>query len=94
MKIDYVLTGDFQELATVMIPVMKESRFLSDKPNVKSFCWYPISEETQCVEMEMTQKPTDEELQFLIREYQSLSIGVFEKEALKRVISIEEILEV
>jgi hypothetical protein len=94
MKIDYVLTGDFQELATVMIPVMKESRFLSDKPNVKSFCWYPITAETQCVEMEMTQKPTDEELQFLIREYQSLSIGVFEKEALKRVISIEEILEV
>jgi hypothetical protein len=77
-----------------MIPVMKESRFLSDKPNVKAFSWYPITTESQCVEIEMTQKPTDAELEFLIREYQSLSIGVFEDEALQRIISIEEILEV
>lgn len=94
MKIDYVITGDFLELAEVMIPVMKESRFLSDKPNVKAFSWFPLTTETQCVEIEMTQRPTDSELEFLIREYQSLSIGVFENEALQRIISIDEILEV
>lgn len=94
MKIDYVITGDFLELSEVMIPVLKESRFLSDKPNVKSFSWFPLTTETQCVEIEMTQKPTDAELEFLIREYQSISIGVFENEALQRIISIEEILEV
>lgn len=94
MRKDYVITGDFEELSSLMIPVLKESRFLSDKPNVKSFHWYPISEEYQSVEMEVTQLSTDEELEFLVREYQSVSIGVFEDDVLKKVISIEEILEV
>jgi hypothetical protein len=94
MDIDYVITGDFQELADVMIPVMKESRFLSDKPNVKGFAWYPITEQTQCVEIDLTIKPDNTELEFLTREYQSLSIGVFEDGKLKRVISVEDIMEV
>lgn len=94
MDIDYVITGDFRELAEVMIPVMKESRFLSDKPNVKGFAWYPITTETQCVEMELTSRPATEELEFLTRDYQSLSIGVFEDGALRRVISVEDIMEV
>lgn len=94
MNVDYVMTGDFEELASIMLPVMKESRFLSDKPNVKGFSWYPVTIETQCVEMELTQKCTDAELEFLVREYQSVSIGVFEDNKLKRVISVEEILEV
>lgn len=94
MNVDYVMTGDFEELTSVMLPVMKESRFLSDKPNVKGFSWYPVTTETQCVEMELTQKCTDAELEFLVREYQSVSIGVFEEDKLKRVISVEEILEV
>lgn len=94
MDIDYVITGDFKELADVMIPVMKESRFLSDKPNVKGFAWYPITTETQCVEIELTNRPETAELEFLVREYQSLSIGVFEAGQLKRVISVEDIMEV
>lgn len=94
MDIDYVITGDFQELADVMIPVMKESRFLSDKPNVKGFSWYPITAQTQCVEVELTTKLETTELEFLTREYQSLSIGVFDDGQLKRVISVEDIMEV
>ena len=94
MEIDYVITGDFQELSELMIPVMKESRFLADKPNVKGFAWYPITTETQCVEIEVTNRPSDSEIEFLTRDFTSLSIGVFENGKLKRVISVEEIMEV
>ena len=92
MDIDYVITGDFEELSEMMIPVMKESRFLSDKPNVVAFTWYPITEQTQCVELDLTSKPTDAEVEFLIREMTSLSFGVFEDGNLQRVISLEEIM--
>lgn len=92
MDIDFVITGDFQELSDMMLPVMKESRFLSDKPNVVAFTWYPITEETQCVELQLTSKPNEQEIEFLVREMTSLSFGVFEDGDLKRVISLEEIV--
>jgi hypothetical protein len=75
-KIDYIITGDFGELAEVMIPVMKQSRFLSDKPNVNGFVWYPIDETTQVIEIDLVTKPTDEELSFLCAEFKSLTIAV------------------
>lgn len=93
MDIDYVITGDFEELSEMMIPVMKESRFLSDKPNVVAFTWYPITEQTQCVELEVTQKASNEEIAFLIRDLTSLSVGVFEEGNLTEIITLEEIME-
>lgn len=79
MKINYILTGQFEQLSDVMIPIMKESRFLSDKPNVKAFTWYPITTQTQAIELELTNKPTDQEISFLCREYSSLTIGVIDE---------------
>lgn len=79
MDIDYIITGEFDELSKLMIPVMKENRFLSDIPNVKAFTWYPVTTEIQAVELDLTQKPTEQEITFLANEYTSLTIGVLDE---------------
>jgi hypothetical protein len=94
MEIDYIITGDFQELAKIMNPVMKESRFLSDKPNVKSFVWYPIDTTTQCVEISMTNKIPKAEMEFLTREYQSITVGILKDGILNSLISVGDTEEV
>lgn len=78
-KIDYIITGDFGELSEIMIPVMKENRLLSDKPNVKAFTWYPISEQMQCVEIELSSRPNEQELSFLCDEFTSITLAVMDE---------------
>lgn len=80
MKIDYIITGDVNQISEMMIPVMKENRFLSDKPNVKSFTWYPVTTDVQAVEMAVTKRPTDEEISFLCRDFETLTVGVITPE--------------
>jgi hypothetical protein len=87
MDIDYIITGEFDQIAAFMLPVMKESRFLSDTPNVKEFTWYPVTHTTQAVELSLTTRPTDEEIAFLAREYRSLTFGVMEEQIVDRLIS-------
>lgn len=94
LKIDYIITGQFEQLSSVMIPVMKESRFLSDKPNVKAFTWYPITTEMQAVELEITKHPSDEEISFLCREYNSLVVGVIDKDGKAVKLITDEEIEV
>jgi hypothetical protein len=91
MDIDYIITGEFNQLSQMMIPVMKESRFLSDEANVKSFTWYPITTEVQGVELELTNKPTDDELTFLCRDFSSLTIGVIKDGKVTKLITDEAI---
>jgi hypothetical protein len=94
MNIDYIITGDFEELSSIMGSVLKESRFLSDKPNVKSFVWYPIDTQTQCVEISMTRKIPRSEMEFLTREYQSITVGILKEGILDSLVSIGETEEV
>jgi hypothetical protein len=68
---------------------MKEKRFLSDKPNVNGFTWYPVSSQIQAVELDLVSRPTDEEVTFLASEYSSLTFGVFENGELNRLIGEE-----
>ena len=89
MDIDYIITGEFDQIASVMLPVMKESRFLSDNPNVKGFAWYPVTTSTQAVELELTSRPTDEELVFLAGQYTSLTFGVMNDGIVEKLISEE-----
>lgn len=94
MRVDYIITGQFEQLSNVMIPVMKESRFLSDKPNVKAFTWYPITTYIQGVELELTKLPPEDELSFLCREYSSLTIGVIDKNGRVTKLITDEHIEV
>ena len=89
---EYIITGDFEELSNIMIPVLKESRFLSDKPNVKGFTWYPITTQVQAVELKLTATLSDDELCMLCREYTSLTIArLLEDGSVDRLITNEGI---
>jgi hypothetical protein len=66
---------------------------MSDKPNLDSFRWYPISEETHVLEVwtESDVVIDPRELAILTREYTSLTIGVVEGVTVNTVIAEGEV---
>lgn len=89
----YIVTGDTDELLNLVAQARHEGRFMSDKPNLESFRWYPITTDTQVLEvwMEEGKKIDERELAILTREYTSLTIGVVEGIAVKTVIADGEV---
>ena len=76
---EYLISGDFEQIGALMELPVKSMRFMSDSPNIESFRWYPITEDTQAVEMLLNKPLSTEEIEFLTEEYRSLTIAKLEK---------------
>lgn len=89
----YIITGDIEEIATLVEQARHEGRFMSDDKNLESFRWYPLTDETQVLEvwLEEGKKIDERELAILSREYRSLTIGVVEGLTVKTVIAEGEV---
>lgn len=91
----YIITGDVDEVMNLAGPAREEGRFMSDKPNLDGFKWYPISDDTHVLEV-WTEDDTvidPRELAILSREYTSLTIGIVEGIMVKTVIAEGEVEE-
>lgn len=91
----YIITGDVDEIVGVAEQARTEGRFMSDTPNLESFRWYPLTEDTQVLEvwLEGDTVIDERELAILTREYTSLTIGIVEGLAVKKVIAEGEMEE-
>lgn len=89
----YIITGDIQEMATLVEQARHEGRFMSDDKNLESFRWYPLTDETHVLEvwLEEGKKIDERELAILTREYRSITIGIVEGIAVKTVIAEGEV---
>ena len=89
----YIITGDQDEVIHLATPAREEGRFMSDKPNLDSFKWYPISDDTHVLEVwtESDVVIDPRELAILTREYTSLTIGVVEGVTVNTVIAEGEV---
>lgn len=85
----YIITGDKDEVMNLAGPAREEGRFMSDKPNLDGFKWYPLTDDTHVLEVwtegDIVIDPR--ELAILTREYTSLTIGLVEGIMVKTVIS-------
>jgi len=92
----YIITGDQNEVINLAGPAREEGRFMSDTPNLDSFKWYPITDDTHVLEV-WTEGDTvidPRELAILSREYPSLTIGIVEGVMVKTVIADGEVEEI
>jgi hypothetical protein len=89
----YIITGDQDEVIHLATPAREEGRFMSDKPNLDSFRWYPLTEDTHVLEVwtENDVVIDTRELAILTREYTSLTIGVVEGVTVNTVIAEGEV---
>jgi hypothetical protein len=89
----YIITGDQDEVIHLATPAREEGRFMSDKPNLDSFRWYPLTEDTHVLEVwtEGDVVIDPRELAILTREYTSLTIGVVEGITVNTVIAEGEV---
>jgi hypothetical protein len=89
----YIITGDQDEVIHLATPAREEGRFMSDKPNLDSFKWYPLTEDTHVLEVwtENDVVIDPRELAILTREYTSLTIGVVEGVTVNTVIAEGEV---
>lgn len=89
----YIITGDVDEVLNLAGPAREEGRFMSDTPNLDSYKWYPLSDDTHVLEV-WTEGDTaidPRELAILTREYSSLTIGIVEGIMVKTVIAEGEV---
>jgi hypothetical protein len=89
----YIITGDQDEVIHLATPAREEGRFMSDTPNLDSFRWYPLTEDTHVLEVwtENDVVIDPRELAILTREYTSLTIGVVEGVTVNTVIAEGEV---
>jgi hypothetical protein len=89
----YIITGDQDEVIHLATPAREEGRFMSDTPNLDSFKWYPLTEDTHVLEVwtENDVVIDPRELAILTREYTSLTIGVVEGVTVNTVIAEGEV---
>ncbi len=90
MNITYIITGDIEEIAKVAESVREYSRFLSDKANISAYKWYPITPETQVLEVDLGEEVAQAELEILTKDLTSLTIGRLYDGILRDVISYGE----
>ena len=91
----YIITGDKDEIINIAQQAREQGRFMSDRPNLESYRWYPLDDDTQVVEVWLEEDAVidERELAILSREYTSFTIGVVEGLAVKTVIAEGEIEE-
>ena len=91
----YIITGDRDEILNIATQAREEGRFMSDTPNLESFRWYPIDDDTQVLEvwLEGDTVIDERELAILSREFTSFTIGIVEGLAVKTVIAEGDIEE-
>jgi hypothetical protein len=89
----YIITGDADEVINLAGPAREEGRFMSDKPNLTSYRWYPITEDTHVLEVwtEGDVEIDTRELAILTREYTSLTIGIVEGVIVNTVVAEGEV---
>lgn len=89
----YIITGDADEVINLAGPAREEGRFMSDEPNLTSYKWYPISEDTHVLEVwtEDDVEIDTRELAILTREYTSLTIGIVEGVMVNTVVAEGEV---
>jgi hypothetical protein len=89
----YIITGEQDEIIHLAGPAREEGRFMSDKPNLDGFKWYPLSDDTHVLEVwtENDIVIDPRELAILTREYTSLTIGVVDGVTVNTVIAEGEV---
>jgi hypothetical protein len=89
----YIITGEADEVINLATPAREQGRFMSDEPNLDSYRWYPLDENTHVLEVwtEGDVQIDTRELAILTREYTSLTIGIVEGVAVKTVVAEGEV---
>jgi hypothetical protein len=78
-NMSYIITADESEIIGVASTIHKERRFLSDKPNVADFKWYPLGNSgMQAIELTLNEGSVvaESDLALLTNHYTSMDIGV------------------
>lgn len=88
-NIVYFITGDIDEVSAIVDPIRTSNRFLSDKPNVEKFDWYPEEDGQLTAEISVSiDTPIDiDELTILTQEYPSLFISLGQRADIEAIIS-------
>lgn len=72
---EFIIVGEVQDVAEFSIPIVKDNRFLSDDKNVTGWSWFPLTADTQVIELKTSTRPTNSELGLLTAMYPSFTVA-------------------